>query len=648
MYRLSFQLWFVCTLVFVNLSNALGQAQVEIYINGRGPSGENDLTDDYVTWSPTLCEARVVGLPMGSPSLIAHIMNDPSVDQIVPASPPLAIPAQTVNNPPRYAGGRVLFAEEPATGWPSKATATQSSLILTLPADGDFIRFRIAGQFGRASYNDKDVILRVHENNSSGTVVGSHRLMVRVRKNANRLHDFEIKRFLDAMRAYKDLATGRNFEQNAEIHRLSFDADNEAHTTSLVQLQPSFFPWHRAYLLQVERDLQKINGGAYRGVTLPYWNWDEATPRVWADWFMGAPGNTPDFAGDVIFHPDNPFDGWITALGVPIQRRTVANFDVTARPPDAPGIFVPALKPDPAATPSVISLSTFRGTGSDWDLITLLELAIHNPAHSLNCGSGQISGGNSADDPLFYLLHCQIDREWAAWQNYKNRFGTGPDDYDLSEGPKYDPATSTLQYGSHLEDEIWPWDLTGGPNADPGKSRPQAMGGKFSGSAIRNLWPSVDARPTNEDMIDYEGRANPIMGLGFCYDDVPYGRGPNVGPNQEGVLLRCRTAASQHRGVAFNVVVEAIDAVGNIRTSFQGRVRLVQEDATIGATMPNSGVHINGTAATDDDFHDFVLGDAGTHTFSVIDHTAEIIPRFKAFADNGGIPGESNTVTVQP
>ena len=38
---------------------------VEIFINGSGLAGENDPDDDYVTWSPCLCEARVTGLPAG-------------------------------------------------------------------------------------------------------------------------------------------------------------------------------------------------------------------------------------------------------------------------------------------------------------------------------------------------------------------------------------------------------------------------------------------------------------------------------------------------------------------------------------------------------------------------------------------------------
>lgn len=627
--------------------------RVEIFVNGRDPSDSNDLTDDYVTWSPTLCEARITGLPEGHGPFVAYIINDPAVDQVVPASPPAAIPAQVANNPPRYAGGRLCFANQPASGWPATATATAESVTLTLPANGDFVKFRIAGQFGRPSYNDKDAKLRVHENDANGAVVGTHSLMVRVRKNANRMHDFEVKRFLDAMRAYKNLRAGRSFDENANIHKRSFDGGDEAHSPKFPdgskRYQPSFFPWHRAFLLQIERDLQTINNGEFRAVTLPYWNWDEATPRIWADWFLGAPAVDSVFsARPIVFRPDNPLDSWEAPSGGPIVRRSTRRFDVARRPPGFGGVFVPALKPDPLAAPSILSSVVFgNNAAGELDLSGPLEDEVHDPAHSLNCFGGQIQSGNSADDPLFYLLHCQIDREWAAWQNHRNRFGIGGDDYALGDGTSYVAGISALQYGTHLEDELWPWDLTGGANADPLKTRPPQLGGQFAASPVRNLWPPAEAKPKNNDMIDYEGRANPVLGLGFSYDDVPFQRG--AAPAATGPLFRVRAGASQRVGVAFNVTVEAVDADGTIRTSFVGRVMLVQEEGTFGTMSPaNAGVFINGTASTNDDFHDFVGADAGVHSFSVVAHTAENISRFKAFALPGGLPGESNAISVDP
>jgi tyrosinase len=630
-------------------SQAIAAISVEIFVNGRSPAGMNDLTDDYVTWSPTLCEARVTGLPAGHGPFTAHIMNDPAVDQIVLASAPTDIPAQSVNNPARYAGGRVRFALEPTAGWPVNATATEESITLTLPENGDFVKFRIAGQFGRPSYNDKDVILQVHQNDSIGPVVGSHSLMVRVRKDGNRMHDFEIKRFLDAMRAYKDVTSGRSFDESARIHANSFVAGNEAHTDQLPEYQPSFLPWHRTYLLQVERDLQTINNGEFRAVTLPYWNWDEATPRLWANWYMGAPNTHPFLsARPVIFHVDNPLEGWIAPSGGPIRRRTTNIFNIANRPPSPGGGFVPALKHDPDATPSIVSRESFGFLGGvTTDLARLIEIDVHNNAHGLNCAGGQILSGDSADDPLFYLLHCQIDRQWAAWQNYRNRFGTTSDDYELGEGPAYVPGTSILQYGSHLDDEIWPWDLSNGADADPLKSRPIALGGLFAASPIRNLWPATATKPKNRDMIDFEGRVNPVLGLGFCYDDVPYLRG--VADSQLGPLFDVGVVGTPTVGVAFNIRVRAVDSVGAVRTDFTGRVMLAQEGGTFGVSSPsNTGVFVNGTPQTTDDFHDFVAADAGAHNFSVVAHTSETISRFKTFALNGGLPGESRAISVSP
>ncbi|MDZ4850137.1 MAG: tyrosinase family protein [Pirellulaceae bacterium] len=647
MCRFFFVAWMGVSIGMMVPTAVFGDVQVEIHVNGRGPGGVNDVTDDYVTWNTTLCEARVTGLPAGSGPFSAYIINDPAVDQIVAASLPTAIPAQGANNPARYAGGRVCFAEEPASGWPINTTATIESITLTLPANGDFVKFRIAGQFGRPSYNDKDAKLRVHQNDSNGAVVGTHSLMVRVRKNANRLHDFEVKRFLDAMREYKDVMASRSFDENANIHKRSFDGGDEAHSGG--SYQPSFLSWHRAFLLQIERDLQTINNGEFRAVTLPYWNWDEATPRIWADWFLGAPAAHNVFsARPILFHPDNPLDGWIAPSGGQIVRRVTRIFDVNRRPPGNGGVFVPALKPDPLASPSIL-LSVVYGSNAAGalDLAGPLEGSVHNPAHSLNCAGGQIQSGDSADDPLFYLLHCQIDREWAAWQNFRNRFGKSADDYEMGDGASYVQGTSTSQYGSHLEDELWPWDQTGGANADPLKTRPTPLGGQFATSPIRNIWPPAQAKPKNEDMIDYEGRANPALSLGFCYDDVPFQRGVALGAT--GPLFRVRAGATQTVGNGFNVTVESIDASGNIQTGFVGRVRLVQEGGTFGIMSPaNAGVFINGTASIDDDFHDFVSADAGVHEFSVVAHTTELIPRFKAFALSGGLQGESNAITVNP
>jgi hypothetical protein len=61
---------------------------------------------------------------------------------------------------------------------------------------------------------------------------------------------------------------------------------------------PGFLPWHRAYLLDLERELQNIDPS----VALPYWRFDQAAPNLFVKEFIG----TSDPNGTVLFrsHPE--------------------------------------------------------------------------------------------------------------------------------------------------------------------------------------------------------------------------------------------------------------------------------------------------------------------------------------------------------
>ena len=65
-----------------------------------------------------------------------------------------------------------------------------------------------------------------------------------------------------------------------------------------------FLPWHRAYLLDLERELQAIDPS----VALPYWRFDQPAPNVFTRQFMGV----PDSAGRVQFTAGHPFGTWRT------------------------------------------------------------------------------------------------------------------------------------------------------------------------------------------------------------------------------------------------------------------------------------------------------------------------------------------------
>jgi tyrosinase len=195
--------------------------------------------------------------------------------------------------------------------------------------------------------------------------------------------------------------------------------------------------------------------------------------------------------------------------------------------------------------PTTPGFGTFNSFSDD------VEKASHNPAHGWPCAGGNVTNPNrSATDPLFYLLHSQIDREWAYWQLKKDRHGvdTGgiltfpvPAHYDNEgafDSPGNVPDANFRQKGSYLDDGLWPWDgTTGGVVGTPewrppnqavaaGTNVPNSMplipSTAFPASVIRNLWPSMATIPHNAHMIDYHGRFQPSNGLGFSYDDVPY------------------------------------------------------------------------------------------------------------------------------
>jgi tyrosinase len=492
----------------------LGSPEVEIRVNEKitAPLPLDNPTDDYLTWAPTFALARL-SASMGSPVTVVLTNDSPNI------------------------GGNVRFAAD-VSPWPSNTTATETTLSLTLPADGSWVPFVVAGEYNAPGINDKDTIIQAHQGTASGAVIGSKALMVRVRKDANLLSASERDRFLFAWQKFRNATSGPNYILMQEMHRLASSAGDEAH------MQPAFLTWHRAFLLLVERELQKIDPS----VVLHYWDWDAAAPNIFAENFMGAPG-TGGFIAEPEFSLTNPLLGWNTDLpfnGGEIRR----NVEDHTRDPN--GYMKPL---DDPIDPSLIDLADYGPTTPGSSTVNSfsddVEKFSHNWAHGWPCGAGHLTNPNrSAADPLFYLLHSQIDREWAYWQERHDRLGVisggaltfpNPQHYDNAgnwNSPGNTPDFDFRQQGSYLEDGIWPWDGSSGgtpmtpqerpPNqaTSTGQNVPISMpvipNSGFPASPRSYLWPAAETVPLNRHMIDYLGRFRPEVGHGFCYDDVPY------------------------------------------------------------------------------------------------------------------------------
>lgn len=500
----------------------LGQPQVEIRINElpADVAPRDNPTDDYLTWAPTFARARLSTPMMADINVV--LTNDP---------------AGAISG-----GGDVNFAAH-ATPWPVNTTATASTLALTLPADGSWVPFVVAGKFGTPSHNDKDTIIEAHQNTAIGPILGTKALMVRVRKNANDLWPEEKARYLYAWQKFRNAAGPDNYIFFQEMHRLSAMAGDESH------MQPSFLSWHRTMLLHVERELQKHEPS----VALHYWDWDAPAPNVFHEDLIGAPGTGGGWLEEPEFAAANPLNGWNTDLPFSAGELRRNTNDHSLDPGGTMKDLVDMIADWDDYGPATNDFFSVNCFSDD------VERSSHNSAHGWPCGGGQLTAPNrSAADPLFYLLHSQIDREWAAWQEAHNRHGVdmggtltfpAPEHYDNANNwnsPGNVADANFNQKGAFLNDGLWPWDGTTNGGTGTPQSRPPNVGGgpldedfpfepdvvpdslptipstAFPASLRRNLWPAVATIPTNAHMIDYLGKFRPQDGLGFCYDDVDY------------------------------------------------------------------------------------------------------------------------------
>ncbi|TCK22796.1 tyrosinase family protein [Pseudonocardia endophytica] len=359
---------------------------------------------------------------------------------------------------------------------------------------GATVEFWVAG--GTASIDDLDAGLSVAEPDKP--VLASKSVMVRIRKDANTLTPAEQVRFTTAFAQVNDEGNGL-FQNFREMHR-ERSALRQAHGFS------GFLAWHRAYLLDLERELQKKNPA----VTLPYWRFDRPAPNVFTEQFMGRQGA----ARNVVFDPNNLLSNWQTDGEPGIWREPQFAADqpafvsgeatTLALGGPAPGAF---FDNGGVTTQQADTLRGFRRMEGD----------PHGAAHS--SFDGWLSATNTAPrDPMFFLLHSNVDRLWARWQRLNDRFdGTQIRTYFFRGTARSNPAT---QIGHNLLDTMWPWN--GITQAQDPSRPPNAPRGAFV-PVPAAAWPAQAAKPTVGDMIDYHGLLSPGSDMNFGYDDVPYG-----------------------------------------------------------------------------------------------------------------------------
>ena len=121
----------------------------------------------------------------------------------------------------------------------------------------------------------------------------------------------------------------------------------------------------------------------------------------------------------------------------------------------------------------------------------------------------------AAKDPLFFLLHCNVDRLWAFWQWYNKRHDVGDESAYSLAGEAREPDN----IGHKPDDTMWPWNNVKGDNSgDNPRPRFKPTRQPFPASPLTSR---PGARPRVRDMVDYQG-VDGSETLGFDYDDVPF------------------------------------------------------------------------------------------------------------------------------
>jgi tyrosinase len=145
------------------------------------------------------------------------------------------------------------------------------------------------------------------------------------------------------------------------------------------------------------------------------------------------------------------------------------------------------------------------------DFRSLMEANPHGAAHVSFTGFIR-SIGTAARDPLFFMLHANVDRLWAKWQWFHRRFDANdPASYNFP-GRAGQPGATRV--GHNLDDSMWPWNQVTTPPRPP-----TAPGGGFATALTTN---APGNAPLVRSMIDYQGVRSPAARLGFDYDDVPF------------------------------------------------------------------------------------------------------------------------------
>jgi hypothetical protein len=236
------------------------------------------------------------------------------------------------------------------------------------------------------------------------------------RKNQATLTTAEKTAFVNAVLALKNsvpsqMGLTNRYDDYVQTHMNAMSA-----TPGWGHQLPAFLPWHRELLRHFELDLRAIDPT----VTIPYWDWT-------VDQDPNGPNSpfTPDFLGGdgdpvttgAFASANGKWPMAVNSDGFNYLRRQFGVNAPTLPSPTQLGVALADANYDVAPFTSG-SPSGFRNHLEGWIASgggpNDAPPQNHNRVH-VWCG-GTMLPMTSPNDPVFWLNHCNIDRQWGIWQ----------------------------------------------------------------------------------------------------------------------------------------------------------------------------------------------------------------------------------------
>jgi tyrosinase len=280
---------------------------------------------------------------------------------------------------------------------------------------------------------------------------------LQVRENAANLSGDEISRFLNALDVLKTerfvtTANGQTiseYDQFVATHLATMDmtgriGPNGQPLVNGAHGNAAFLPWHRQFLNEFELALQSVDAS----VTIPYWDWTNqaATQNIiFQDNFMGPNGNAAQNRNITsgLFTVAN---GWGQRTDLSGNAWTGINTNIRAIRRNL-GAFT--------ALGTQAQVNNALNTNAYLTLRGRLEAGagMHNAMHNWFGTGSTMRTQTSPNDPMFWLVHANVDRLWGQWQ-LNGRWGSN-----------FYPAAGQ-PYGHNLNDAMWPWNTANIPIAN--------------------------------------------------------------------------------------------------------------------------------------------------------------------------------------